>query len=361
MDILRKRKRFDIIDYMPYILGIVAVILIIVLICICVSGDIKSVKDNTLMKLPFKAGSIYQPFGTGAVYIDGEKNELYYVDDRNEIMWGFSGTVEGMQIYTGKGKVAIAVGKKLQVIDEKGTLVFTREFSKNIDSVAVGEKLIAVTISNSDDTIILNGTGEEIDRIVSNVNSTNIRFGVYNNNSVWVITVENSGYSPHYVLSTYKYDSGKTQTVTFSEDSQMIYDAVFYNNLCYIFGTEKIMVRDCDYTGTVSADYNVNGYDVIACGETHKSVSMLLMNNGRLKAIGEKGVMNIECEEKINSAAVNNSYFYGFSQYYMYKIKVKNGKTEKFRFPVRVDNVLQGQGYVLIESGESVYRYSLED
>lgn len=359
MDIIRTRKRFDIVNYIPAILVFVAVILIVTLICVSLSGKIKSVKDKELELLPFKRGSTYAPFAGGAVYIDNSKNELYYVDDRNEVMWGFSGAVEDMNLYPGENKIAITVGKKIQVINKEGTLVFTKEFDKNISAVTVSDKLIAVSLSNSDDTIILNGTGEEIDRIVSQVNCTNIRFGVYSEGSVWVISVENSGYKPQYQLSTYKYDTEKTQTVTFTDDTQMMYNAVFNDKICYIFGTDRIMVRDCDYTGSVHQDYNVNGFDVVSCGKIDKNVHMLLNNGGRLKAIGTKGILNLDCEEKLNFAAISEKGYFGFSQYFMYRFKTTNGKVTKYRFPVRIDNVMQGDGYVIIESGENVYRYSL--
>ncbi len=359
MDVIRRRrKRFDIINYVPFIWVAIAVVLIIVLISVFTAGNIKSVKLNKLQLMPFSKDDTYVAFAGGAAYIKGE--ELFFVDDRNEVMWGFKGATADMSLYAGEDKIAVAVGKKLQVITSEGTLKFTKEFNKNISAVAVGKNLIAVSLSNSDDTIILNSTGEEIDRIVSSVNNTNIRFGTYSGSSVWVITVENSGYSPKYLLSTYKYDGGKTQTVTFSDDTQMMYDAVFNDNVCYIFGTEKIMVRDCDYTGSVNEDYSVNGYDVIACGKIKKSVSMMLMNNGRLKAIGEKGMINLECEEKILFGAVSTKCYFGFSNYFMYTFKAKNGKAKKYRFPVRIDNVRNGDNYVLIESGNSVYRYALD-
>lgn len=358
MHTIRRRKRFDIINYIPHILGVIALTLIVVLICSLFSGNIKEVKKSKLELLPFDANCAYQAFAGGAVYI--KEGQVFYVDDRNEVMWGFSGADEEMQLFAGLTKVGVTKGKKLQVINKEGTLVFTKEFSKNISGVAIGEKLIAVSLSNSDDTIILNTTGEEIDRIVSNVNSTNIRFGVYADSSVWVITVENTGLNPKYQLSTYKYDTGKTQTVTFSDDSQMMYDAVFNDNLCYILGTEKIMVRDCDYTGSVNKDYNVNGFDVIACAKVDKKVNMLLMNNGRLKAISDKGIMDLECQEKALFGAVYQKHYYAFSNYFMYKFKTKNGKVTQYRFPVRVDDLTQGDGYVIIRSGNELYRYSLD-
>ncbi len=360
MKVIKARKRFDIVNYIPVILCVVAVILIIVLICSLVAGKTKIVKGNDLQLLPFKSDSNYVPFAGGAVYIDNTKNQMFYVDDRNEIMWGFEGTVPEMKLYAGENKVGVTVGKKLQVIDKEGRLIFSKEFDKNISAVTLSDKIIAVSLSNSDDTIILNGTGEEIDRIISAVNGTNIRFGVYNQNSVWVISVENSGYNPEYQLSTYKYDTEKTQTVTFTDDSQMIYDAYFDDKICYIFGTNKIMVRDCDYTGSVSKDYNVNGYDVSAVGKIGKNVHMLLSNNGNIKAIGEKGVKDITCEEKLNYVAISGNNYFGFSNYFMYKIKPTKDKIIKYRFPVRIDSIVQGNGYVIIQSGQDVYRYDLK-
>lgn len=361
MKLVRAKKRFDIVNYIPLILITVAVIAIIALVASAFAGNTKSVKKNELQLLPFNAESTYLPFADGAVYIDNLSQEIYYVDDRNEVMWGFSGAVEGMKLYAGENKIGVTVGKKLQVIDKEGHFVFSKEFDKNISAVTLSDKLIAVNLSNSDDLIILNGTGEEIDRIVSQVNGTNIRFGVYSQNSVWVITVENSGFKPEYQLFTYKYDTEKTQTVTFSDDSQMMYDAVFDDKICYIFGTERIMVRDCDYTGSVSKDYNVNGFDVVAHGKIGKSVHILLNNSGKIKAIGEKGIINLQCEEKLNFAAIGQKNYYGFSNYFMYQFRTKDGKATKYNFPVRIDNVMQGDNYILIQSGENIYRYSLAD
>ena len=361
MKVIKARKRFDIVNYIPAISGLIATIIVIVVICVSVSGKDKSVKKNDLQLLPFSSACKYVPFAGGVVYIDDEKSQIFYVDDRNEVMWGFEGTVPEMELYAGENKVGVTVGKKLQVIDKSGTLVFSKEFDKNISAVTLSDKLIAVSLSNSDDTIILNGTGEEIDRIISAVNGTNIRFGVYAQNSVWVISVENSGYKPTYQLSTYKYETEKTQTVTFNDDSQMMYDAVFDDKLCYIFGTEKVMVRDCDYTGTVSKDYNANGFDVIAYGKIGKNLHMILSNAGNLKAITDKGVIELNCEEKLNFAAINDKNYYGFSNYFMYKFKPSNDKVTKYRFPVRIDNITRGDGYVLIQSGSDVYRYSFAD
>lgn len=361
MKVVRTKKRFDIVNYIPLILISVAVILIAAIIISAFSGNTKSVKKSELQLLPFTSSDTYLPFADGVVYIDKETNEVYYVDDRNEIMWGFSGAVSDMKLYAGEGKVGVTVGKKLQVIDKNGSFVFSKEFDKNISAVTLSDKLIAVNLSNSDDLIILNGTGEEIDRIVSQVNGTNIRFGVYAQNSVWVITVENSGFKPEYQLFTYKYDTEKTQTVTFSDDSQMMYDAVFDDKICYIFGTERIMVRDCDYTGSVSKDYNVNGYDVVSNGKIGKTEHILLNNSGKLKAIGEKGVIDLKCEEKLNFASIGEKSYYGFSSYFMYKFRTKDGKVTKYNFPVRIDSIMQGDKYVLIQSGENIYRYSLSE
>lgn len=358
MNVVRSRKRFDIVNFLPAILILVAVVLVVVLLIVALSPKMKSVKEGALKLLPFDKSDTYVAFGGGAAYIDSQKGEVYYVDDRGEIMWGYSGAVEGMSLYAGEDRVAVTVGKKIQVINREGILVFTKEFDRNIAGVAIGGKLMAVSLSDSDDTLILNGTGEEIDRIVSNVNCTNVRFGVYDNGSVWVISVENSGYKPKYQLSTYKYDNGKTQTVTFSDDSQMMYDAVFYDNYCCIFGTERLMIRDCDYTGSIHEDHNVNGFDAVSYGKIDKRVHVLLLNNGDLKAIGKKGAMDISCKEKLSFAVVSGKYYYGFSQYFMYKIKT-NGRSTQYRFPVRVDNVVQGAGYVIIESGNALYRYDM--
>lgn len=361
MKVIKTRKRFDIVNYIPAILIVTAIVLVIVLLCVFLSGKTKSVDKDELQLLPFNSNSNYMAFAGGAVYIDNSNNQIFYVDDRNEVMWGYEGTVPEMKLYAGENKVGVAVGKKLQVIDKDGRFVFSKEFDKNISAVTLSDKLIAVSLSNSDDTIILNGTGEEIDRILSSVNGTNIRFGVYAKNSVWVISVENSGYRPGYQLSTYKYDTEKTQTVTFTDDSQMMYDAYFDDKICYIFGTEKIMVRDCDYTGSVHEDYTVNGYDVVACGKIDKNVHILLNNDGKIKAIGEKGVLDIKCEEKLNFVTISEEYYYGFSEYFMYKIDPSDGEVTKYRFPVRIDNVIQGEGYAIIQSGNDVYRYGYDD
>ena len=356
---VRTRKRFDIVDYLPAIMAVIGVAVITVLLVIIFHTDIKTVKRSSLKNMPFSAQSTYVPFAGGAVFIDNNENRLYYVDDRSEIMWGFAGTTEDMKLYASVSRAAVTTGKKLQVVNKDGTLVFSKEFDKAISDITLGEKLTAVALSHSDDTIILNAAGEEIDRITSNSNCTNIRFGVYTSDSVWVITAQTSGYSPVFQLSTYKYENEKTQTVTFDTDNQMMYDAVFCDNLCYIFGTEKIMVRDCNYTGAVNNDYSANGYDVVASGLISGKMHILLMNNGNLKAIGEKAVKDVPCEEKINCAAVSQKGYFGFSNYFMYKFNPKNGSYKKYRFPVKVDGLVQGDGYVFITSGSTIYRFDI--
>lgn len=356
---VRTRKRFDIVDYLPAIMSIIGIIVITVLLVLIFHTDIKTVRKSSLKKMPFSEESTYVPFAGGAVFIDNAESRLYYVDDRGEIMWGFSGTTEDMKIYASQSRAAVTTGKKLQVVSKDGVLVFSKEFDKAISGIALGEKLAAVALSHSDDTIVLNASGEEIDRITSNSNCTNIRFGVYGTDSVWVITAQTSGYSPVFQLSTYKYENEKTQTVTFNTDNQMMYDAVFCDNLCYIFGTEKIMVRDCDYTGAVNYDYNANGYDVVASGLISGKMHILLMNNGNFKAIAEKTVKDVSCEEKINFAAVSSKGYFGFSSYFMYKFNPKNGNYKKYRFPVKVDGITQGDGYVFINSGSTVYRFDI--
>ena len=99
---------------------------------------------------------------------------------------------------------------------------------------------------------------------------------------------------------------------------------------------------------------------MVSYGIVDKNVHLLLMNGGKLKAIGEKGISDIFCEEKINYAVVANKKYYCFSNYFMYQIKPSKGKATKYRFPVRIDKVIQGGEYVLIESGENVYRFSLK-
>lgn len=362
MQRVKKRKRFDLLNYLPFLIGAIVILLVIVLLTVVFGRSEKSIKLSDFKLLPIHAESNFTVFAGGIAYIDDTENCIYYLDDCGEVMWGFSGTVDGMALYAGETKLGVCVGKKLQVINQEGILEFSKEFENSIAAVAMGEKLIAVSLSSSDDTIILNSTGEEIDRITSNSNCTNIRFGVYGaGNSVWVIAVENSGYYPKYQLSTYKYDTEKKQTVTFEVDNQMIYNAVFDENLCYIFGTEKIMVRDCDYTGSVNLDYTVNGFDVIACGKMKKDVHMLLMSDGRLKAIGGGKVMNIECEEKLNYAVVSQKNYYGFSSYFMYRFKPSSGKTVKYRLPLKVERLIQGSGYVIVESDGAMYRYNIPD
>ncbi len=358
MNTVRTRKRFDIADYLPYFIGVVSIVLIVALLSLAFRRDVKKINFSKLKAMPFSAESVFEPFAGGAVYIDNSDNCLYYVDDRGEKMWGFSGTTEDMKLYTSESRIAVTVGKKLQVINKEGNLVFSKEFEKTISDVAIGEKIMAVKLSHSDDTTVLNGTGEEIDRIVSNTNCTNIRFGTYSQGSIWVLTVENSGISPIFRLSTYKYENEKTQMVSFTEDNQMIYNAVFNGNLCYIFGTDKIMIRDCDYTGAVNLDYTANGYDVIATGLIKGNVNILMLNNGNLKSVTDKQVRDIPCEEKICFGAISSKGYYCFSNYFMYKFNDKNAKYKKYRFPVRVDNIVQGNGYVLVESENNVYRFS---
>ncbi len=358
----KMRKRFDIVNFMPYILGIIALAVIAAIVAAVFSSKDRKVNNSALIKLPGGANENFVAFNGGIAYIDASSGNLYFVDDRGETMWGFSGASEGMKMYPGKTRLGVSLGKKLQVLNSAGTLAFSKEFERNISFVAMGEKLIAVNLSDSDDTVILNSTGEIIDSISSATGSTNIKFGVFGEgNSVWVISVENSGYVPKYMLSTYKYDTEKKQTVTFEVDDQMIYNAVFAGNVCYILGTEKIMLRDCDYTGSVNTDYTVNGYDVISYNLIGKKLNLLLLNNGYLKGINETGITDFPCQESLITAFVSKKNYYGFSSYFMYKINPKNKKCTAYRFPIKIEEVVHGDGYAVIKSDNVMYLYNIPD
>lgn len=357
---VRPRKKFDIVNYLPYVTILVIVILVVVLLAAILPGKDKAVKMKQLQEIKIPVGCRYWPFAGGAVYVDENEQQLCCFDDRGELIWGFSGVVKDMNVVTGKNKIGVTVGRKLQVIDNTGNLVISTEFARPIASAALGEKLVAVSLTHSDEILILNTTGKEIDRITSSSDSTIIRFGVYGDNSVWVITVDDAGYSPRYQLSTYKYDAAKTQTVTFEDDSQMMYDAFFDEKICYIFGTQKLMVRDCDYTGMVNEDFVVNGFDVVAKGRIGKNTAILLKNERAAMAISNGKTKEIVCEEPLNALLVAGQNYYGFSEYRMYRIHPDSGKSEGFRFPVRIDDVAQGDGYCLIRSGEKIYRFAPE-
>ena len=359
MELFKARKRFDIVHYVPFLLGAAAVILVAALLVLLWPRGERSVSRSAVKELPVPVDATYAVFESGIVYIDKSAGALYYMDDRMETMWGFSGTTDDMRLYTGAGRVGVAGAKKLQVIDKDGNLVFTKEFERAILDVAMGEKLIAVRLSQSDETILLNTTGEEIDRIISGSNETIIRFGVYATGSVWVITVENAGYAPVYRLSTYKYEKEKTQTANFEEDGQMIYNAAFDDNLCYLFGTGTILVRDCDYTDSVHKDYTVNGFDVADYGMQGKKLHLLLLGSGRLKAISDSGVKDFSCPEELLGAALSKSYYYGFSSYYLYRISPQSGQCTTYRFPLRVDALINGNGFVLVESDGKLFYYAL--
>ncbi len=356
MQRFRNKKRFDIANYIPAIIALVLISAIIAVIAVSTSKREGKVKMGELTQLDVNVER-FVPFLSGVATIDGEN--VYYIDDRNEKMWGFSGATEDMLLYAGSDRLAVAVGTKLQVISSDGKLAFSKEFEKNISSVVVGKKLIVVNLSDSDDMIIVNSLGEEVDRISSEVNGTNIRSGVFDQGGVWVITVENSGYTPKYHLSTYRYDTEKKQTITFEVDDQMMYNAVFDGNVCYIFGSEDIMVRDCNYTDSVKFDYSVNGFDVVDYKKIGKNVNMLLLNNGNLKAINDAGLKDYYLEEKISWAHISNKNYYGFNRYFMYKIKPSNAKYSVYKLPLAVDELINADGYVLIMSGGKLYHYAV--
>lgn len=356
MQRVRLKRRFDIARFLPAIIAVVLIAVIVAIVAFATTKREGKIKMRELTRVDANV-ECFVPFLSGVATIDGEN--IYYIDDRNEKMWGFSGATEDMKLYAGAERLGVAAGKKLQIISQDGKLAFSKEFEKNISSVVIGKKLIAVNLSNSDDMIILNSTGEEVDRIASEINGTNIRCGVFDDGGVWVITVENSGYVPKYYLSTYRYDTEKKQTITFEVDDQMMYNAVFDNDVCYIFGSEDIMVRDCNYTDTVKLDYSVNGFDVVDYKKIGKNLNMLLLNNGNLKAINGAGLKDYFIEEKVQWAHVSNKNYYAFNRYFMYKIKPSSAKYSVYKFPVAVEDLINANDYVLIVSDGVLYRYDV--
>lgn len=356
MQRMRLKKRFDIANYIPVIVAVILIGVIIAIVVFATAKRVEKVKINQLTQLDANVER-FVPFLSGVATIDGEN--IYYIDDRNEKMWGFEGATEDMLLYAGSARLGVVAGRKLQVITSDGKLAFSKEFEKNISSIVIGKKLIAVSLSSTDDMIILNSSGEEVDRISSEVNGTNIRCGVFDEGGIWVITVENSGYAPKYHLSTYRYDTEKKQTITFEVDDQMMYNAVFDGNLCYIFGSEDIMVRDCNYTDSVKLDYSVNGFDVVDYKKIGKNINMLLLNNGNLKAINGDGLKDYYIEEKISWAHISTKNYYGFNRYFMYKIKPSTAKYVVYKLPLAVDDIINADDYVLILSDGKLYRYDV--
>lgn len=356
MQRFRIKRRFDIANYIPAIIAVVLIGVIIAVIAFATTKREGKVKISEFTRLDVNIER-FVPFLSGVATIEGEN--IYYVDDRNEKMWGFSGATEDMILYAGSERLGVSAGRKLQVLSADGKLAFSKEFEKNISSVVIGKKLIAVNLSGSDDMIIVNSTGEEVDRIASEVNGTNIRCGVFDDGGIWVITIENSGYTPKYHLSTYRYDTEKKQTITFEVDDQMMYNAVFDGNLCYIFGSEDIMVRDCNYTDSVKFDYSVNGFDVVDYKKIGKNINMLLLNNGNLKAINASGLKDYYIEEKISWAHISSKNYYGFNKYFMYKIKPSTTKYSVYKLPLAIDEMINAGEYVLIMSGGQLYHYAV--
>ena len=45
----------------------------------------------------------------------------------------------------------------------------------------------------------------------------------------------------------------------------------------------------------------------------------------------------------------------------MYRFNPSSGKTVKYRLPLKVERLIQGSGYVIVESDGAMYRYNIPD
>jgi len=370
----RPRKRIHVSPLAVFAALVAVVLLILYVTGVFSGGALRRFSKKDVLLLPMKSTDIFVPFQEGVVYVDTANSELLALAADGKIRWGFKNATEDMTLHAAENRLGVVVSKKLQMLSAEGTLLYSKTFERPIDQIAVSDNLTVLALRPLEDVhtlTVLDSTGEILGTLAETTGQTILNFGIFGDaSSVWVISADTSSTSPSYRFSTYKYDPKKSITAGFEDKDQMLYAPVFSKNYIYLCGTSDIL--EADYEGKVQNRRPVNGYQLIASGESGSETSMVLQKleqDGTLSAqikeimvLSEKKDGSLVLPESALSVQVGTKYLYAFSNYNLYQIKQKDLSYHIYTLPVKADSIISCEGNeALVVSGEKVYLLQLPD
>lgn len=309
------------------------------------------------------------PFSDGCAYIDKAGGEIYYIDGEGYKQWGFSGITSQMSASAGHNRIAVYVSSKLQMISEKGELIYSKVYDYPIRDIKISDNICVMLQIQGAKTFltVIDRQGEIIDSISQEDNQTFLSFGVFStdNRSVWLIYADTSSVTPVYRFVTYRYEDTKHITVSYSEFNQIIYAPVFLDNKINLLGSHEVI--SIDYTGKVLSRTRCVGYESKDTNYGNDSKILLLspVSEGeqakkKVLCIFDSGISYfIEEEHEIIATAVTGGYLYIFTPYYLFSYDINSHYRVKYPLPEKITSV-QVNGNICYIAGTRVYRLELK-
>lgn len=350
----RKRRNFRAWALLSIVLVLVLTVLGLILFLPKEEGRFGS--ELKRLEAPENAELI--PFSAGAVYIDPESQSLYYLNRNGEAKWGFSGTVSGMKTAVSSSRMAVYYSSKLQVIGNNGSLIYSKVFDYPIQDLKLSDGVCAFLQyqGTAKNVVVVSAAGEQLDTLTEQTGQELLDFGVFGSAGVWQITVDTGSVKPVYRFFTYRYESNKLITVSYTTSDQMIYYPVFYKDSISLIGTSDVI--SIDYTGKFLRRVRCNGYE-LARRDTQYTSAVLLMKpvgqarNETLCIDGDFSSFVLSEQEPILETVLTDRYYYVFTQHHLYTYAVGKMTRKRYTLPETISRVLPGLEKQVVLIGES--------
>lgn len=327
--------------------------------------------DDKITKTDIDPNHFLIPFEEGCAYIENKngQSELYYINNDNELLWGYKGEIDQLKTRSSSNRLAVFGSSKLQMVDSSGEYLYSKTYDYPIQDLKISNNVcIMYQVHGAKDFLtVIDKNGEIIDTIVQQNNEIFLSYGVFSTDetSIWMITANTAGIKPVYRFTTYRYEDTKHITVSYSEYNQIIYAPIFLEKKISLLGSHEVI--NIDYSGKVLSRTRCVGYENKKNNYSNNSSVLLLSSventegsNKKVLCILDSGISYfIEEKMPIIATAVTKKYIYVFSSAYMYRYDIKNLHKTTYPLPESINNITVN-GYICYLSGNSVYRLILD-
>ncbi len=271
--------------------------------------------------------------------------------------------------------IAVWRGSRFQIVDlSNGVVVGNANVQGDILTAVVGDIYSAAVVGpeHNSSVVFTDRYGNIIERLERFEGVTVLDCGFFEGRDLfWIMTLDSSGSTPSCSISTYKPGRSK-ETGSITDMDQVIYKVMFRSsNICAV-GTNRLDVYD--YTGSLRSGESVNvyGWHLEAVDGTSENPLMVFVPNAQvgdtarikdmrcLKGTSENHLhFPVECSD----LSVFGSTVYGFSGSYLAVGTYGSSRSNVYRMPVSVDDVLgiTSERYAVVTSGSAIYVLKLPD
>ncbi len=237
---------------LAFLISVSVVTLVLITGLIMVLTRAREIKD-TLIPLPFAAGSEYAPVGSNVVYLNDTL--LTCMDSSGKRIWQCSFVESGLDLIANDYMIAAVGEDSIQCVDKNGIQLFSTRIDGSIDSVRVGVNKVAVYVKqileNNQPAYILifDLSGNNLYQItVTDKHILDYGFDS-NGDQLYVLELDVSGAVPVSRISTYR---PETQAMTGIKElkDQLVEGVKIFGKDIYAMGTRQLTVYPAANTGT---------------------------------------------------------------------------------------------------------------